>query len=151
DAIEEIGGGGLVLGDDGVGVARAVLADVRDGGVEVVDDPDRKNGGQELAAPVVVGGGRDAGDEGDGLRIAAQLAAGGGQALGHGRQQACGAGPVDQQGLGRAADGDTAHLGVHDHVASHADLGRGVQIGVVDAFEVTQDGGAGLGLDAGDQ
>jgi len=58
---------------------------------------------------------------------------------------------VDQQGLGRAADRHPPQLGVDDDVDGLLGIGGGVDEDVVQAFEVAQHRGAGLGLDAGDQ
>ncbi len=66
DVVEDAGGidfaeetfrGGLVGGDDGVGVVRAVLVDVIDGFIERSDDFDREDEVEVLGGPVFLGSG----------------------------------------------------------------------------------------------
>ncbi len=54
----------------------------------------------------------------------------------------------DQQRLGCAADAGAAHLGVEHHRLRHVEIGRVVDIDVVDAFEMCEHRYAGFGFDA---
>src|SRR5690606_32943546 len=116
-----------------------------------VHDPHRQDGGQVFGGPVGLGRFGGFGDQGAGLSIAAQFAAGLDQVSGDAGQQAFGGGAVHQQGFGRATDRDAAHLGVDDDATGDVEIGGGVQIGVAQAFEVAEHRGLGFGLNAGDQ
>jgi len=72
------------------------------------------------------------------------------QVGGDGGRQAFGRRPIDQQGLGRAADGDAPHLGVQHHGAGDLQIGPRMQIGVVQPFQVAEHRRLRLGLDTGD-
>ena len=56
-----------------------------------------------------------------------------------GLQVGGGAGAVDQQRLGGAADAGAAHLGVEHDALRHLEIGRGVHEDVADAFEMRED------------
>ena len=62
------------------------------------------------------------------------------------RQQGRGHGGVDQQGLGRAANACATHFGVGQHGARHGEIGRTVDIGVVQPLGMRQHGHARLFL-----
>jgi hypothetical protein len=64
-----------------------------------------------------------------------------------GGSRACGARPVDQQGLGRAAHRHAAHLGVQHDVDGLLRIGGRVDEHVVQALQVAQHRHPGLGLD----
>ena len=57
DRAQEAFGGGLVFGDDGVGVMRAVGVDVIDRLIDRVHDFDRKDEVEVFRVPVLIGGG----------------------------------------------------------------------------------------------
>ncbi len=61
------------------------------------------------------------------------------------------AGTIDEHGFRRATDAGPPHLGIEDDVARHVEIGRGMNIGVTDTFEVPHDRHAGILLHAGDQ
>src|SRR5262245_50670679 len=52
DAREETLGGGGIAGDDGLGVCRSVLADVRDGALDAIHDPGRDDRVEVFRVPV---------------------------------------------------------------------------------------------------
>ena len=120
-------------------------------GLKIVYDADGEDRGQIFGGPVGLGRGRHGGNQGAGRFVAAQFATGGDQVGGDGGQQAQGRRPVHQQGLGRAADRDAAHLGVQNDGAGGLQIGGLVQIGVVQAFQMAEHGRSRLGLDASDQ
>ena len=74
--------------------------------------------------------------ENAGLGVATQFASGVDEISGDGGQQALRRRAIDQQGLGRAADGNAAHLGVQGHAAGDVEVCGGVQIGVTQALKV---------------
>ena len=59
--------------------------------------------------------------------------------------------PVDDQGLGRSADTDAPELGVTHHACRHVGVGRTVDIGVADTFEVAEHRDSGVARHAFDQ
>src|SRR5690606_2616350 len=71
----ETGRGVGVGGDDAVGVVGAVVVDVGDGGVEIVDDFDGEDVVEIFGGPVLFGGGGHVSDAGNGAEgvVAAQF------------------------------------------------------------------------------
>jgi len=62
-----------------------------------------------------------------------------------------GAGLVDQQRLGRAADAGAAQFGVEQDLARHGEIGLRIDIDMAVAVEMGEDRHTRLALDAGDE
>ena len=130
DAVQEFGGGGRILRNDGVGVTRAVAGDMRQGFGHSVHHPDGQDRRQVFSGPIGFDGGPRLGHDGASPGVAAQDAAGGQQVFGNAPQQGFRCRGIDQQGFGRATDRDLAHLGVQYDSASFFRIGGGVEVGV---------------------
>src|SRR5215472_16773811 len=106
-----------IFGHDRVGMMRAIALDMRDRGIDAIDHPGGENGVEIFGAPVLLGRRLDAPIHRLHRGVATDLAAGIEQ---HGNQrpeQFAGAGAIDQQRLGGAADAGAAHFGVeHDRL-----------------------------------
>jgi len=137
DLAEEARRGGLVLGDDAIGVARSVALDVVEGGAEPVHHLHRQDRVEVFGAPVLFGGGDDARVEGAGGDVAADLAAG----VQHGDHEVAveRRGAIDEQGLGGAADAGPAQLGIAHDGEGLVAVGGGLDEDVVDAFKMGKD------------
>ncbi len=114
-----------VGGDDRLGVARAVARDMLDGVRHPVDDAHRDDGVEDIRVPQSA-----ASAAGARAHRAAQAAASprtsqpaSSSARDQGLQMAVHAGPVDQQGLGGAADPGAPHLRVEHDLARHLQVG----------------------------
>jgi len=83
--------------------------------------------------------------------VAAHLATGLDQHRHQRLERRRGAGAIDQQRFGRAADAGAAHLGVEHDRFRHIEFGGAVDIDVVDAFQMRKHRHARFGFDAGDQ
>ena len=151
DAVEEGLGRGRIGGDDGLGVVRAVTLDVRDGRIQPVHDLDREDRVQVLGVPVLGRGGNGARLEPAHGLVAADLAAGGDKVVQDRPELVLRDGPVDEQGLGRAADAGAPHLGVEHDPARHLGVGGGVDVGVAQTFQVRDHRDAAFVLDPLDQ
>ena len=141
-----------VVGDDRVGVVRAVALDMRDRLVDAVDDFRGDDRVEIFGGPVVLGRGFHA-------RVGActvrrrraprsrrrpASSTSGFRCVVRGR-------PVDQQRLGRAADAGAPHLGVDDDLLRHLEIGGAVDVDVAHAFEMREHRHARLRLHARDQ
>ena len=73
---EEMLGGGLVLGQDRVGMLRAVAPDMAHRPLHALHDPGRDHGVQIFRVPVLLAGGQSAPVGGADVRVAAHFAAG---------------------------------------------------------------------------
>jgi len=136
DLAQEALGHGVILGHDRIGVVRAEALDMGDRLLDAVDDTNGEDRVEVFGAPVLLGCRRDLAVECQNLGIAAQIAARGAQIGEDRRQDRRRDLAVDQQGLGGPADRHPAHLGVeHDRPCLHG-VGRAVDIGVAEPFEV---------------
>ena len=102
---------------------RAVIVDMRDRLVDAVDDARGDDRVLIFGVPVLVGGGLHARIDLLHGVVAAHLAAGIDQHLDQRLQAGRGAGAIDQQRLGRAADAGAAHLGVEHDRLRHFEIG----------------------------
>ena len=116
-------------------MAGTIAADMRDRLVEPGDGADGEDGAQIFGRPVGLGRGDHRHDRAR-LLVAAQLAIA--QRGGNAGEQRGGGVAVDQQGLGRAAHRGAAHLGVDGDRDRHVGVGRGVDVGVAQPFEVAE-------------
>ena len=112
-----------VFGDDRLGVVRAIMRYVSDGGADIVHHLDRNDGVFVLGVPVLFGRRLGVGDQPLHRRISADFAAAGEQRVDYRLQ--VGGDPilVDQQRLGGAADAGPPHLGVDRDIDRHHQLG----------------------------
>ena len=136
----------VILGQDRLGVARAVATDMGDRLVHPVHELHRDDPVQELATEIVGCRGHGAGDAGQ-LAVRPHLDARV-QKVAHQhvavlRVEA----PVDQQAFRRAADAGAAGLGVDDDAAGFLQVGGGARIDVADAFQMGEHRHPRLGLD----
>src|SRR5665213_733998 len=137
---------GLFLGDDRVGVVRAVMVDVPYGAVEPVDDAHGQDGVEIFGVPILFGRRRGLLVEGAHVVVAADRAAGLVQLGKDRRQQFLGDLAVDQKRLGRAADSGAPHLRVHHDPARLGRVGRAIEIDVAYALEMRDHRQAAFGL-----
>ncbi|MND53378.1 hypothetical protein D3C80_444140 [compost metagenome] len=149
---EEAPGIAEVLGDDGVGVLRAVGIDVQDGLVQPVDDADREDRRVVLGAPVFLGRfqhviAQQRASGGVATQLHALVAIDGGQR----RQHTLGNGGVHQQGFHGVAGRVTLGLGVVGHANGLVQVGGDVDVDVADAVQVLDHRHLGLAADALDQ
>ena len=123
-----------ILGHNGLGVARAVAVDVRDGLIETGDGLDAHLERQILAAPVLLGSiGKVALEH---LRrggcarggVPVDKHARGRKLIEHLGQELCGNRLVHQQRLGRVAHAHALGLGVHHDGACHVEIGGLVHV-----------------------
>src|SRR5215216_506032 len=151
DLAQEFPGRPDILGHDRIGVARAMVLNMRDRSVDAVDDTRGDDRVEILGIPIVVG--RRLHPRVDLLHgvVAAHLAAGFEQHLDQRLQIRSSGCAIDQQGLGGAADAGAAHLGVQHDRLGHLEFGGSIDIDVVDAFEMRKHRYARFRLDARDQ
>ena len=102
-----------ILGQDRIGVVRAVAVDPGDRFVEPADHRDRGDGVEIFGVPIGVGSGDDARVEGLRFGVAAQLAIAR-EGCGEGGHEGRRDGAVDKHALRRAADAGAPQLGVAD-------------------------------------
>ena len=142
----------VVLGDDRIGVVRAVALDMRDGRVDAVDHLRGDDGVEIFGRPVLLGRRLDARIDRARRRVAAHLAA---RIEQHGHQRRKmrrRRRRIDQQRLGGAAHAGAPHLGVeHDRLRPCRASARRVDVDVADAFEMGEHRHARFLLHARDQ
>ena len=156
DLAQEARRGGVRIGDDRVGVMRAVALDVSDRLVERSDDLDADDRGQVFLAPVGLGRGDEvraghAIQQGERGRIAAHLDALLCEHRADRRQEPGRHVGMHEQRLGSVARAQLLRLGVVDDGQRHRQIGRRVDIDVAVAVEVLQHRYPGLARDALDQ
>ena len=125
DLAQEFLGRRLVLGDDRVGVVRAVALDVRDGGVDAVDHLDGDDGVEIFGRPVLLAApasrARSAARTASSPRTSQPASSSiVDQRLEMRRRD----GAIDQQRLGGAADAGAPHLGVEHDRLRHVERRR---------------------------
>ena len=132
--IQELLGGEVVVGDDGLGVAGAVGVDELHRLVKAAHHLDGQNIVAELGVPVLLGGrDHEAAQDGPGLGAAPQLYVLGLEQLpGHG-QEVSGHRTVHQQALGGVAHRGAGGLGVMDDAGGHVQVGLPVDVHVAHA------------------
>ena len=149
DLVGEARGGGVVLRNDGLGVAGAVLLDVVDRLGDAVHDADGHREREELLPEVGGVGGADglagAGpDEGERAPVAADLDSGLGELRGHRREQLARDGGVDEERVERVAHVGALRLGVVDDALRLADVCGGVDVDVDDSDAAGNGGHGGV-------
>ena len=122
------------------------MVDVIDCGAHTIDDSHGEDRVEIFGTPILFRCRFDVRIQGQRFRIAAQFAAGGAQIGKDRRQHDAGDRAIDQQGFGRAADRDAAHLGVQHDLARLLGVGCAIDIGVAEAFEMGDDRDAALAL-----
>src|SRR5690606_21927679 len=149
---EEAPGVTEVLGDDGVGVLRAVGVDVLDGRLQRIDDAGRQDRRVVLGGPVLLGGLKHIGaQQRPGGRAAAQLHVLGAVDVGQRRQHALGDAGVHQQGFHGVAGRVALGLGVVGDANGLVEVGGDIDVDVADAVQVLDDRHTGVTADALDQ
>src|SRR5256884_2096518 len=128
DLAEEFLGSLYILGHDRVGVARAVILDMRDRVIDAVDDTRGDDGVEIFGVPVLVGCRLHARIDLLHGRVAAHLAAGFDQHLDQRLQIDRCACAIDEQRFGRAADAGPAHLSVQHDRLRHIQIGGSIDI-----------------------
>ena len=116
----------------------AVAGDMRQRAFHALDHGDGQHGVQPLGVEVAADSRRQIRHDRAGRSIGAEIAAEGAQVGDDRRQQGSGAGGIDQQRLGGAADAGPPHLGVGDNGARHVGIGLAIDIGVAEPFGVGQ-------------
>ena len=153
---EEAAGQGVVLGDDGFGMARAVAVDVLDGFINILDDFHRQYRCQVFLFPVGFRGRLHIGHAHAFQKITGLLATTelhaclpvlGGQ-LG---ENLLGDGIGHQQGFGGVAGAITLGFGIKGHADRLGDIRLLINVGVAVAIQVFDDRHAGVVADALDQ
>ena len=124
----------------------AVAGDVGQRAVHPIHHGDGQGGVEPFGAEVGLGRRGQVRQDGAGAGVGAEAAAQGGEVRDQQGQQGGGAGGVDQQRFGGAADAGAAHLGVGEHGAGHGRVGGGVDVGVAQALGMGEDGHAGVAL-----
>ena len=119
--------------------ARLFVADCFESGVEIVDHPHGQGRGEILGLPVLDAGRRHLGQDCARRFVAAQFAAGIAQRRGYRGQVGVCDRAVYQKRFQRAANPGAAHLCVEHNVDRHVEIGVGIDIGVHQAFQVTND------------
>ena len=114
----------------------AVAADVRDGGVEVVDHAHGEDQVEELGGVVVVGRRAHVGHQGAAALVAAQLDAAFAQCLRGAWQERFGDVAMHQQRLQRVAHAGARGLAVDQQVQRQVEVGGAVHVQVADALVV---------------
>ncbi len=127
------------------------MIDVVDRLADAVDDAHRQDRVEIFGAPVLLGRRHRRRIDRQDRRIAAQFAAGRAQIGEDRRQRRLGDFAVDQQCFGRAADRHPAHLGVEHDPPRLFRIGRAVDIGVAQPFEMGDHRNPALALHALDQ
>ncbi|MNH86381.1 hypothetical protein D3C73_388390 [compost metagenome] len=122
-----------------------------DRAIDAVNDRDRNHRIQIFRAPVFFRRRcrRRAGKQD--FDRSADLAAGILERLQKRHEMRTGNGLVHQQRFGRAADTRASHLGIHDDIFCHVEIGTCVDIDMAEAFEMRKDRYSGLVLHAGDK
>ncbi len=155
DLAQKLHGAGVIAGENGVGVLRAVAVDVGDGFIHPLHQFDGDDGREVLGAPVGLGGitqqrcgARHGSEQGAAGRAAAHF-----HALAHergadARQEISGHIAGDQQGLGCVARAVALGLGVFCHANGHVEIGAAVHIHMAVAIEMLDDRHPRFGADA---
>ncbi len=150
EPVEKALRGGVVFGQDRLGVLAAVAADVVDGLIHPVDQFRCDDHVEELAAEVVrlcLDGPGDL----QKFALGPDFDTGFQQVLDqHGPVLGVEL-PVDQQAFGGPADAGAAGLGVQDHAAGLVEVGVAVGVDVADSFEMGKNRDARLALDEADK
>ena len=119
-----------------------------DGRIQPVNDAYRNDAVEIFGRPVGLGGRFGCRDNGACRLVAPYGAAGIAQRAGNGRQKIGGNGPVDKDGLGRAADPGAPHLGVDGYGHRFRGVGRRIDEKMADPLKMREDRHTGLGLHA---
>ena len=146
DFLQECLGRRLVLGDDAVGVVRAVGPDMVDRRFEAVDDAHRNDRVEIFGPPVLLGRRRHAGIGLARGPIAPHRAALDDQRLDERLQHGGRRVAVHEQRFCGAADARAAHLRVDDDANRLVEIGRPIDIDVNHALEMSEDGNPRLAL-----
>ena len=136
DFAQEAHGVAVVVGDNRVGVIRAVAFDVVHRCVDVGDDLHRKDGREVFGGPVFFAGGFHCWDELQAGGVAAQFHALVGVHPGQARQHGRGDCRVHQQCFHGVAGAVALGLGVVGYGYRHAEVSMQVDVHVADAVEV---------------
>jgi hypothetical protein len=147
----EAHGRGVIAGDDGLGVVRAVALDVGGRLIERRHHLHRQIQAQPLRVVVPVLRRDRAGHEGPAARAGVDGHPGARQALAQGRQHLVRHVLVDEQGLHGVADPGPLDLGVVGDVDRHGGVGGPVHVGVAQALVVLDHGDAAVLGDHADQ
>ena len=151
--LEELVGRALILGDDALGVVRAVVGDVIDGTVDTIHQSGGDDRIEIFGRPVFLVGQFGSRQQGLDFFRAPDQAARLAQRL---QKPICqrgrvGDSPVDQQRLCGAANAGAAHLGVDGDGFSLRGIGVLVDIDMANAFQMGEDRHTGFGLDTADK
>src|SRR5690606_26621113 len=136
---QETPGARVILGDDAVGVLRAVLRNVVDGLIDAIDDADRQDRRQIFGRPVFLGSGFGGVYNGARPATTAQFDALLGLGYGQTRQHFCCDILGDQQRFHRVAGAVALAFSVERDLEGFLKIGPVVDIDVADAVEVFDD------------
>ena len=119
--------------------------------VEAIDDAHGNDRVEIFGAPIGFARGLDPRVHGARVSIPAHRAARIEQHFDERREMGGGAGAIDEQSLGRAANARSPQLGVENDLFGFAEIGVAIDEHMHDAFEMREHRHSCLGLDAGDE